>query len=231
MCVGEGDRTQSFTVDIKTLRSSPQFRDELGQGLLDLVLPDHDPLAFKLFLDFCQDPQEPIKYQGGRYSTEPWMTSSTDACILAVALKARRFEKYALSQFIQNCAIIVTGPWKQIEECTHSDAAISKFSKHWIAWNISLSNWWSHEFVGLDAAASTEQVTSETRDPRIFDLDHWYQACGNDFNALCQHNPIHRKQQQQKEAKNSRAAPPEWGADSERRVNHRFKNYARTQWQ
>lgn len=204
-------------MDIKTLRASPRFRDELRgtEGSEYLCLHDHPPLVFQLFLDFCQRPIEPIKYRPGHYSVEPWVSSSAAAWILSVELRARRFEKYALSQFIQNCAIIAKGPWADIEDRAPEGSSLCKFSKHWIAWNTSLSHSWTHEYLGLEAAELAKFVTSETRDPRIFDIDHWFRECGDDFNALCEHNPLHREQQREAQARESKPPPVEWGADEE----------------
>lgn len=215
--VGNGNDQKVFVVDIKTLPSSLRFRDELRctAGLEELRLLDHSPPVFQLFLDFCQTPQEPVKYRPGQYSTEPWITTSAAAWVLAVELRVRKFEKYALSQFIQNCAIVVKGPWKYIEEHAVDGSPLSRFSKHWIAWNTSLSSWWGHEYRDLEAADLAEQVTPETRDPRVFDIDHWYSNCGDDFNALCEHNPVHQEQQRQRHARKARPPPAEWGAGQE----------------
>jgi hypothetical protein len=209
-----------FTVDVKTLRSSPWFRDKLRQTSEpeELRLDGHSPLTFQLFLDFCQQPKEPIKYQPGQYSTDPWASNSAAAWVLAVELKARRFEKYALSQFVQNCAIMIKAPWEYIEERAASGSSLSRFSRYWVAWNTSLANPWTHEYVGLEAADLAKYVTPETRDPRIFDIDHWDNDCGNDLNAVCEHDPISRIQKREQDARTLRPPPAEWGAEQERRA-------------
>lgn len=221
--VRDENEDKVFTVEIKTLRSSPRFREELREteGLAELCLDDHPPLVFQLFLDFCQEPLEPIRYQPGHYSKDPWASSSVAAWLLSVELRARRFEKYALSHFIQNCAIIAKGPWAYIEEHVPDGSSLCKFSKHWIAWNTSLSHSWTHEYLGLEAAELAKFVTSETRDPRIFDIDHWFRECGDDLNAQCEHNPLRREQQREKQARASKLPPVEWGADQELKAQSR----------
>lgn len=108
-----------------------------------------------------------------------------------------------------------------IEERAVSGSPLSRFSNHWIAWNTSFSNCWTHEYVGLEAADLAENVTPETRDPRVFDIDHWYKDCGDDFNALCEHDPFHREQQRQRQARKSRPPAAEWGAEQEVQAQHR----------
>ena len=212
-----------FTVDIKTLRSSPQFRDKLYEapGPEEVLLGGHSPLAFQLFLDFCQHPEEPIHYRPGQYSTDPWASNSATAWVLAAELKARRFEKYALSQFVQNCSIVAKGPWEYIEERAASGSSLSRFSRHWVAWNTYFANPWTHEYVGLEAADLARYVTTETRDPRTLNIDHWYKDCGDDLNALCEHDPMRRKQRREQDARALRPPPAEWGAEQERRQQGR----------
>ena len=178
-------------------------------------------MTFQLFLDFCQQPKEPVKYRPGQYSTGPWASDSAAAWILAVEVRARRFEKYALSQFVQNCAVMAKGPWEYIEECAASGSSLRRFSRHWIAWNTSFANWWTHEYVGLEGADLARAVTPETRDPRIFDIDHWDKDCGDDLNALCEHDPIRRQQKEERDARKLRPPPAEWGAEQERRAQGR----------
>ena len=186
-------------------------------GLGELSLPRHVPLAFQLFLDFYQEPSEPIGYKPCQYSKGPWATKSTDAWLLAVELGARRLEKYAVSQFVQNCAIAIDGPWQLIEERAEVGSALLRFSNHWVAWNASFSSGKPNEYLALDAAKLVVDVTRDTRDPRIFDIEHWYDTCGDNLNALCRHNPIHLHQRQQQQARQTRPPPLEWGSEQERR--------------
>jgi hypothetical protein len=60
------------------------------------------------------------------------------------------------------------------------------------AWNPWLSNLCTHEFAGLEAAEPTNTIL-ETVDPRIFDVEHWYTECGDNFNALRVHKAVHQE--------------------------------------
>jgi hypothetical protein len=72
-----------------------------------------------------------------------------------------------------------------------------------------------NEDSGLLAARHTSSVKPSTRDPRIFDLQHWYSDCGDDINAQCSHDPILKKQKQQAALRKDRPAPADWGAEYE----------------
>lgn len=215
--VGEGQEQELFTVDVKTLRSAARFRDELShdKGLQEFELPDHSPQVFRLFLEFCQKPHDPITYRPGQYSPEPWLSASAAAWVLAVHLRARRFEKYALSQLIQNCAVALEGPWEYVEQHTIEGSALRRFSNHWIAWNAWLSNCDTHEYRDLRAASLARYVTPNTQDPRKIALDHWYSFCGDDMNTTCEHDPISRQQQREKQSRTERPPPDNWGYSDE----------------
>ena len=202
---------------------APRFRDELANtsSLQDFRLLNHSPLAFRLFLDFCQKPVDPVTYRPLQYSPEPWSSAAAVAWVLAVELRARRFEKYALSHFIQNCAIAVQGPWAYVESRTDEDSSLRRFSDHWVAWNVWLSNGNADEYNDLQAVALATLVKPSTRDPRIYDIDHWYQLCGANVNATCEHDPMQRQRQRERQARAERPPPDQWGRKEELKAQAR----------
>jgi len=138
------------------------------------------------------------------------------AWILGHHLDAVMFQKYALSQFIQNCAIAPRGPWKFIEEKAPAQSPLLRFSNHWVAWNSSLSGSGPNEYTSLNAAKLADQVKTSTRDPRILDMNHWYMDCGNNINAKCTHDPIFRGEERERDRLKARLPPTEWGAEFEK---------------
>lgn len=77
--------------------------------------------------------------------------------------------------------------------CIEKEAAwkspLRRFSEHWIAWNFRLAAGGPSEFANLEAAQRANEVTQTTRDPRIYDLEHWYSDCGDKLNPSCSHDP------------------------------------------
>jgi hypothetical protein len=167
-----------------------------------------------MFLEWIKNPESPISYSPDGYSEEPWLSNAAAAWVLAKKLHAVEFEEYALSQFIQNCALPAFGPWKYIETMAPPGSSICRFSDHWVAWNYHLAGSGRNEFSDLKGKSRAVQVTEKTRDPRIYDIDHWYLTCGNDINPSCSHDPIARQEKLQQD--NHRPdPPPEWGSSFE----------------
>jgi len=222
ICVGTGDSEKVFHVESAVLcRASAYIRVHLehlpdSSQLKEVIeLPDEDPTIVEMFIDWAKRPKNPIIYAPGQYSEEPWITNAAAAWILGDRLDALKFKKYALSQFIQNCALAPRGPWKLIEENAPAKSPLLRFSNHWVAWNSSLSGPGVNEYTGLNAARLADLVKPSSRDPRIFDLIHWYLLCGNNINAQCTHDPILRANEQERRRLRRRPPPPEWGAEFE----------------
>ncbi len=169
-----------------------------------------------MFVEWAKRPKPPIIYAPGQYSDEPWLSNAAAAWLLGHRLDAAIFQEYALSQFIQNCALALRGPWNLIEESAPTKSPLRRFSNHWVAWNTSLSGPYLTEYTHLNAAKHANQVRPSTRDPRILDLIHWYLDCGNNINAQCDHDPIFRENQREKERFRKRTPPAVWGVEYER---------------
>jgi hypothetical protein len=180
----------------------------------------YDPTVLGLFTQWLSNPQLPRVYSPTEYSDKIWTDHAVHAWYLAQELSAGVFEKYALSHFIQNCALAAFGPWKLIEERGPEDGSLSKFSRHWVAWNYHLAGSGACEYDGLNATKLAHLVTGETRDPRIYDLEHWYENCGDYVNSLCLHDPIYREQLALEAKTKKQTKPKEWGAESERRAQN-----------
>jgi hypothetical protein len=180
----------------------------------DFNLPTEDPSIVAMFIDWTKTQEEPIVYAPGQYSPEPWLSKAAPAYLLGRRLDAVLFSKYALSQFIQNCAIIARSPWKSIEDTALAEGPLVRFSNHWVAWNVSFFGPGINEYSGL-RAARTLQANSNTRDPRILDLDHWYASCGDDVDPKCEHNLVYMASLEEELRKMNKTPPPEWGFEHE----------------
>ena len=178
-------------------------------------------------MDWAKRPKRSVIYTPGQYSDEPWISKAVTAWFLGKLLGATAFQEYALSQFIQNCAIAVRGPWKLIEEEAPARSPLLRFSNHWVAWNAHLSGPGLNEYTGLRAAHYAKEVTPAMRDPRTFDMKHWYSDCGDDINAKCAHDPVVRANQLHQEQLSKRPPPPVWGVEYELAKNRNIGNPAR----
>jgi len=155
-----------------------------------------DATVFSLFISWLVAQPTPVSYDPDRPAAEPWVSLASAACILASQLKAPAFEKYALSQFIQNFALAPFGPWADIERDAPAKSSIRRFSNHWIAWNTHLAGSSVNEFSGLAAGQLASRVTGQTRDPRLYHIEHWYSDCGDSFEPGCEHHPSAQNAQQ-----------------------------------
>lgn len=229
--VGSDENQKVFEADVNALRvASAYFRRYFprNQTPESLDLPDEDPQVFSMFIEWSKYPKKVTKYAPGQYSKdEAWISHAASAWLLAYRLGAPRFEMYALSQFLQNCAIMVTGPWNWIEDNVPSSSALGRFSTHWVAWNAYFCGSGPSEYTGLVATGYITQVKSSTRDPRIFDLDHWYSDCGANINAKCEHDPITKENKERENERREKPPPEIWGAELE--ILHSSEAEARAQ--
>ncbi|KAF2233613.1 hypothetical protein EV356DRAFT_533616 [Viridothelium virens] len=175
-----------------------------------------------MFIDWAKRPKDSVFYVPGRYSQEPWLSNAASAWILGQQLQAPAFQRYALSQFVQNCAIVTIGPWAEIEEKAPSQSPLRRFSDHWVAWNSWLCGPGINEYTGLKAAKPRLwSKASAASDPRTLDLDHWYERCGALISRQCSHDPIVRQQEEEYKRLHNRSPPLEWGEEWERAANRR----------
>ena len=212
--VGNGDSAKTFLVNKRAIcKFSGYCQRRCTSGWQDEIdLEQDDPVVFDLFFQWTQCPVPPISYDPDGESKEPWLSNSAAAWILAKKLQTmEQFKKYALAQFIQGCALLVFGPWELIEREAPPKSPLRRFSDHWIAWNSRLSGPGPNEFSGLHAAHRAGLVPKMARDPRIYDIEHWYSGCGDDMSPGCAHDPITR-QEKIDEANRPPLAPlAEWG--------------------
>jgi hypothetical protein len=214
--VGTGDDAKIFHIDKNSIcKSSGYFAEVCLSKSSDRIdLAGDDPAAFDLFFQWMRRPERPVPYSPGQYSEEPWLSKASAAWLLARKLRAEDFELYALSQFIQNCALAAFGPWKDIEREAPRSSPIRRFSDHWVAWNSHLAGPGRNEFSDLQVAWKARLVTDNTKDPRIYDIEHWYLRCGDDLSPNCSHDPD-AQQAKLNEANHREEPPREWGRSFE----------------
>ncbi|KAF4631766.1 hypothetical protein G7Y89_g6372 [Cudoniella acicularis] len=214
---GTGDNAKVLSIDRTLLCSaSSYFAGVISNRHVEL--PEDDPVAVELFIKWAGNQEGPVTYDPDQYSAEPWPSKAAVACVFARKIKAESFEKYALSQFIQNCSSLAFGPWAYIEQKTEPEDPLRKFSDYWVAWNCYfLAGQGENEFSGLEAAVLGCFVTDKTKDPRTFDLEHWYDDCGNSLDPACLHHEALRLEKRERE-KNAEVEPiVEWGRSFELR--------------
>ena len=217
--VGSGESGKLFVVKRTLLCGASDYcrrrfaaeskcRDE------SIFLNDFRPLNFQLFFQWISNPAPTIIYDPDGLPQEPWLSNAATTWLLGKKLQCSvEFDRYALSQFIQNCAFMAFGPWELIEK-EANQCSLSRFSDHWIAWNHRLAGPGRNEYSGLRAASNP---VVPTRDPRTFDIDHWYSECGKYLLPKCLHDPIARLERTE-EANRPKPIPPvEWGSLEELR--------------
>jgi len=180
-------------------------------------LHEHDPEVVALHLQWSSARPIPPPYNPTAAlptvasvlasSRDPWVIKAAAAWVLSRQLGDHGFEVYALAQLIRHCGVALFGPWAFIEARCPVGSSIRRFTNHWVAWNASFSTAGSaSEFTGLHAATLVTQVVrGETHDPRTFALEHWFQPCGDDLAAKCDHDPVVLRA---KEREKLRPAPP-----------------------
>ncbi|KAM7202954.1 hypothetical protein V8F20_004201 [Naviculisporaceae sp. PSN 640] len=179
-------------------------------------LPERDPDVQALYSNWPSSRWTPPVYDP--FDTTPldrhsiWANKAAAAWLLARQLHDQAFERYALAQLIRHCGTSLFGPWAFIEARCPVGSSIRRFSDHWVAWNASFCPVGSNsEYTGLYATTLVHRVVrNETRDPRTFDLDHWFRPCGDEFVTKCDHDPVVRRA---KEREKLRPKPPEPSAE------------------
>jgi hypothetical protein len=180
------------------------------------ALVKDDPIVFDMFVDWLDLHEDPRPYIPLQYSPEPWRSHAATAWVFGKKIRAAKFERYALSQFITNCATVELAVWKYIEMRARDKSSLRRFSNHWIAWNHHLAPAEQSEYKDLSAAKLARLVNDDTIDPRIFDLDHWDSVCGDDISSSCIHDPVVRENLAQKRLSIAqKQRPDEWGRDWE----------------
>jgi len=102
-----------------------------------------------------------------------------------------------------------------IEREAPPKSPLRRFSDHWVAWNCRLAGPGVNEFTGLLAARRAPFVPEKARDPRIYDIEHWYSSCGDDMHPGCTHDPITRQEKIDEANRPPPAVPVEWGCSFE----------------
>jgi hypothetical protein len=190
-----------------------RFAPESRYKYEPIILNDFEPLIFELFLQWISNPAPGIIYDPDGLPQEPWLSNAATTWFLGKRLQCSDdFDRYALSQFIQNCAFMAFGPWEMIEKET-TKGSLSRFSDHWVAWNYRLAGPGLNEYSGLRATRILPTVP--LRDPRTFDIEHWYSDCWSYMRPGCLHDPITRLEKSE-EAKRPKPFPPaHWGSFAE----------------
>ncbi|KAL2076229.1 hypothetical protein VTL71DRAFT_1172 [Oculimacula yallundae] len=223
--VGNDKDSKSFNVNKLFLcRASKLFQQKASANAEATKYTIHHityctPVTFELLVQWIGNPLPPIGYNPDLLPQEPWLSNAATTWFLGKALECSDdFDKFALSQFIQCCSFMTFGPWKMIE-LGPSHGSLRRFSDHWIAWNSSLICVEPNEYSGLRAAAKTSLPPE--RDPRLYDIEHWYSECGKYLRPKCLHDPILRLEKIE-EAKRPKPVPPStWGRSRESRRNLR----------
>ncbi|KAH7333254.1 hypothetical protein BKA65DRAFT_564395 [Rhexocercosporidium sp. MPI-PUGE-AT-0058] len=178
-------------------------------------IPDNERSDQTVEVQWISNPLPPIVYDPDLLPQEPWLSNAATTWLLGKKLRCSEdFDRYALSQFIQSCAFMLFGPWNTIE-LEASRGSLRQFSDHWVAWNFWLAGPEPNEYSGLRAAGKTS--APPVRDPRVYDIEHWYSECGKYMRPRCLHDPVLRLEKNE-EAKKPKPLPPAaWGRSRELR--------------
>lgn len=216
--VGSKEALKIFIVDRSLLLKHSKYfwrKCQHRSGYEDetVFFKSFEPLNFEMFLQWTVHPAPSISYDPDMdQPQEPWLSNAATTWLLGKMLECSDdFDRYALSQFIQNCAFMAFGPWELIEKEVPK-GSLRLFSNHWVAWNYRLAGPDPNEYSGLRAAIRSN---TPVRDPRIFDIEHWYSECGRYRQPRCLHDPIAR-QEKIREASQPKPFPPaKWGRSGE----------------
>jgi hypothetical protein len=191
--VGSNHTRKDFLIAKDVLCGVSGFFAGLSAIESNVYFPDEDPILFSLFVEWIIDRDTTTLYDSTQNRpSEPWKSYAASAWVLGMKLQTSEFQKFALEKFVETCALAPYGPWAYVESHAPSKSPLRRFADHWVAWNYSLAGNKINEFSGLKAAKKAHLVTNETRDPRTFDIDHWYMSCSTLLDPNCEHDPIAR---------------------------------------
>lgn len=211
--VGRDDKQETYFISAALLPLSCQYlstrlsSSDSEERSIDL--PNENPDVFDLYREWIHNPRDPEPYDPEQACEDMWISNAASAWLLGKRLEAAWFQKYALAQFIQTCALEPFGPWKYVEMYAPPKSPLVRFSNHYIAWNLYFIGTGTNEFEGLNARQLVPLVDKTTHDPRVYDIEHWYSNCGNKFAAGCTHDPIARQIKQFRENNAPKEAKPE----------------------
>lgn len=210
--MGSGSDFEIFVVDKFILCGASEYcQHRFAPGSRHkneaLVLDDFQPLNFEMFWQWINCPASSLAYDPGVFSQEPWLSNAASTWLLGKKLQCSdAFDKYALSQFVQNCAFMLFGPWALIEKETTNDS-LRLFSDHWVAWNSRFAGPEPNEYSGLGA---TKLDFLPVTDPRTFDIEHWFSECGKHMRPKCLHDPINRLEKSEQAKQPKPELPAQW---------------------
>ncbi len=208
------------------LSNAPETLSLFGQHVIDSEVE-------QLYTTWCITRTLPPAYNPNRpagdlgvavaLARDVLTSKAAEAWVLAHQRGDGGFERYALAWLIQNCGFAFFGPWESIEARCPDLSSIRRFANHWVAWNESLNLSRSgpiagtqSEFTGLYAATLVNQVVNgRTHDPRMFDLEHWFNTCGDDLTPTCDHNPVVRRVRQWENSRPQVPVVPQVGRGDE----------------
>lgn len=150
-----------------------------------------DPDAFGLFVDWLyswsKDPPAHIQDRnaGGLSGSCEAIIS---ACLLSDMLLARQFDKFMLGNFIQCVGLAQPRALSDVLETSPQNSGLRRFTLHWIKWSRSsiFSIWDFQPFPLLTEAT----YGSQTDDPRLYQIAHWYEDCSKVFPPSCSHKLV-----------------------------------------
>ncbi|EPE30995.1 hypothetical protein GLAREA_03962 [Glarea lozoyensis ATCC 20868] len=189
--VGSDQTQKDFLVPKDALCIASKYFARLSTIGSDLYLPEDDPSIFAMFAKWIIDQEKPATYDPTQtIASEPWTSKAACAWVLGLKLQAAEFQRFALSKFIQTCALAIEGPWAYVERHAPVGSPLRLFSDHWVAWNCSFAGRGNNEYSALEASKKAHLVTKDTRDPRTFDIQHWYMSCSTQLDPNCEHDPL-----------------------------------------
>jgi hypothetical protein len=159
-----------------------------------------------LYISWSQTRPSPEPFDPEKPPVREWREHAAEAWVEANKNNLADYERYCLAQFIQCSAVYDADQFRYVDENCQPRSPLRRFTKYWVAWNQHLTGSKTTKWAGLPAAWSSIWMLRTSEDPRPFDLQHWYESCGDEFAPRCEHVPSVREASREKAA---RPAKPE----------------------
>lgn len=193
--IGTGPSTKRYMIHAPLIcHYSSYFSGACSSGFAESIskkfdLTLDDPIAFRHFVHWMYAWDKTIPVYSPASSVSGWsLESAESAWMLADKLLAPEFGKFALAQFVRFVHLMSAKRLAVVYTQTSRDSALRLFCSRWIAFcRQGKGNDVSKVLQREEYEEMNISIQGSSDDPRRYQVEHWYSACGKEMDPSCVH--------------------------------------------